>query len=624
MIYRPDIDGLRAVAVGVVVAFHYGVTAAPGGFVGVDVFFVISGYLLTAYLLTPQATIADFYVRRVRRIVPALLVVIALCVPFGLLVMMPGDLELFGRSALYAIGALANVFFYFNTGYFDPASHTMPLLHTWSLSLEEQFYLLWPLIVWCARGNRKRMAWTFAALGLASFAAGVVTTLADPIGAFYLPHGRVWELIAGGCLALLPPLKRREWLALPGLALIGAAVCFMPEGATFATWHVLLPVAGAVLVIAGGTRALELPPLVFLGRISYSLYLYHWPVLVLWSHYRNFSPYTKTELVVMPLLTLLLASLSWRYVEQPFRKMRATRAQVLGAMIGGQLAIGAVAAFIVASGGLRSRVPDALQAMRSLDVMWEWRCPPGGNSYCLGGALPWNDAKARAIVWGDSNADHFFPILDAAARSANVALARVGGCSPAIRLDMAHDLNGIAWTRKCDGYRQEAMQEANRAGASLVILASAWQSAAKNLVPGSDFEASLRQTVKEFSGPRRRVVIIAEIPKWNVSPVRCVVAAELGLFRTCWFDPHKLRLADYFDQHQRATQEALARVCAAAGCEIVFPVVGLCQNGECVTSLNGEYLYRDGGHLRRNLKPRTLDALATRLGFVEMLRSVEH
>ena len=337
--YRPDIDGLRAVAVLAVVLFHADAAVLPGGFVGVDVFFVVSGFLIArlieAECMAGVFSFAGFYERRIRRLIPALAVVFAVSTGLALALLSPSQLEHFAGSLLAANLLGANIFFWRTSDYFAVAAEWQPLLHTWSLSVEEQFYLLFPLaLVTLRRFGRRNLLAVLCAVACVSLAAAVWGAVQAPVAAFYLLPTRAWELVLGALIALAPlPRSRRragrEATALTGLALIAAATLGVTGPAAAPLAAILLAAAGtALLVHAGGcgghsvATMLAAPPLVALGLASYSLYLWHWPLLVFARHAaatRDLPPATTAAVVG---LALLLALGSWRWVERPFRARR--------------------------------------------------------------------------------------------------------------------------------------------------------------------------------------------------------------------------------------------------------------------------------------------------------------
>jgi len=353
--YRREIDGLRALAVLPVILFHAGVPGFSGGYVGVDVFFVISGYLITALILTEldggHFSLADFYARRARRILPALLTVILACLPLAWLWMTPNQLRDFFQSIAAVALFSSNLLFWSEDGYFATAAEEKPLLHTWSLAVEEQYYLLFPLLMLLGwRHARGSLPLAIALLAAASFALAEWSSRHLGGEIFYLPQLRVWELMLGALAALY--LHRRAPLAgaagaasaLAGLAAIGYAVHAYHADTPFPSAWTLLPTAGTALVILGAApgnlagRLLGLRALVLLGLLSYSAYLWHHPLFAFARVYQREEPSTWL-LAGLGLLALGLAWLSWRYVEQPCRDRRRlprNRALAFAALVGFQ------------------------------------------------------------------------------------------------------------------------------------------------------------------------------------------------------------------------------------------------------------------------------------------------
>ncbi len=332
MQYRAEIDGLRALAVLPVILFHGGFPGFEGGFVGVDVFFVISGYLITSILLNDLAqgrfSILRFYERRARRILPALFFVMAACVPMGLMWMLPGELRLFGQNSIAVSLFASNILFWRTTNYFSPRSEDNPLLHTWSLAVEEQFYIFFPLMLW--------LIWRFGPRSL--IAMIVVTALISlgisewgwrnsPTANFYLLPTRAWELMAGSLCAVALQTRKvgnNQGLALLGMGMVLAAMAFFDEGTPFPSLYGLLPVVGVVLIIlcAGPQtwvgRALSTKVIVGIGLISYSAYLWHQPLFAFARLHAESGP-PLWVMGTLALLSLVLAVFSWKFVEQPFR-----------------------------------------------------------------------------------------------------------------------------------------------------------------------------------------------------------------------------------------------------------------------------------------------------------------
>ncbi len=358
--YRADIDGLRAVAVVPVVFYHFGVRPFSGGFVGVDVFFVISGFLITGLIYAELGggsfSILRFYERRIRRIFPALFAMIAAAIAVGLLVLFPHELMRLAQSAAATTVFGSNFDFWRQAGYFDVGANLKPLLHTWSLAVEEQFYVLFPALLYVNHSRRRAvLLGLVAVLGVISFVASLWAIGRSPTAAFYLTPFRTWELMLGAVLALGAfPAPKTRWLgeavSLAGLGAIGWAVFSFTVATPFPGANALFPCAGAAALIYAGSgentwtrRLLASPPLVGIGLISYSLYLWHWPIHV-FADYVAGGPAGAAETVLLIALSFALGFLSWRYVERPFRGSAIPRATIF------RLAGVAVAATLLLSG----------------------------------------------------------------------------------------------------------------------------------------------------------------------------------------------------------------------------------------------------------------------------------
>ena len=332
--YRADIDGLRAVAVLSVVVYHAIPAALPGGFTGVDIFFVISGYLISGILQDSLArgrfSLAHFYARRIRRIFPALALVLAATLAYALLVLLPQERALLGRDAAGGAFFVANLVFWAEIGYFDRDAAAKPLLHLWSLGVEEQFYLLWPLLLWGLHRCGGVRLWPILLLAGASLATSLILTPLDPAAAFYSPLTRLWELALGAALACWArarpaPHPRANAASIAGLALIALSLATVRADPGFPGWQALLPTLGAALLIAAGPgawvnrRVLALRPMVWVGLISYPLYLWHWPLLSYAHIIHQGRPLKPLLLAVLMGAALALAWATWRFLETPIR-----------------------------------------------------------------------------------------------------------------------------------------------------------------------------------------------------------------------------------------------------------------------------------------------------------------
>jgi peptidoglycan/LPS O-acetylase OafA/YrhL len=455
MKYRADIDGLRAIAVLAVVGFHADVPFLTGGFAGVDIFFVISGFLIAGVVAERQAqgdfSLGWFWERRIRRIFPALMAVLVATSILAWILLLPRDLSEYVQSMGAALLSLSNVWFWEHSGYFADADKTRPLLHTWSLAVEEQFYLVFPVIMLLAAryapGRVKTLLGVLAALSLGF---GVWQAGKHPDAAFYLPFSRAWELLAGVLLALwkpvLPTPALRHGAGILGAALIAATCLLFTKDTPWPGAAALLPVLGAVLIIAGEGgivgRLLALKPMVWFGLISYSLYLWHWPLLT----FQHFLIPGAWASAVTVLISIGLAALSLRFVERPFRGSAfLTRRQVFAAGAGAIILLGAFSGVVILAKGFPHRFDD-----RSL-AMAQSRLERSRGSYRDGTCFisfrfdetdyrkdlcnKADPSKPDWLLVGDSHAAHMWTGLAAANPDVNVMQATSSGCELTLRKD---------------------------------------------------------------------------------------------------------------------------------------------------------------------------------------------
>jgi peptidoglycan/LPS O-acetylase OafA/YrhL len=450
--YRREIDGLRAVAVIPVVLFHAGLQGFGGGYVGVDVFFVISGYLITTLILQDlrqdRFSLLEFYERRARRILPALFVVIAACLPFAYAWMPPDELASFARSVIAVTFFVSNLHFWAESGYFTTAAELKPLLHTWSLAVEEQFYIVFPLglmLIWAVA--RRHLTLIIVLTAVASFALCEWAVRTYPGAAFYFLPTRAWELLAGALCALA--LSRREpipneLLALAGIGLIALSVFLFDESTPFPSVYALAPVGGTVLIILCATpttrvgQVLSSRPLVGLGLISYSTYLWHQPLLA-FARLRDIEPPSQALLVGLALLSFPLAYLTWRFVEQPARRrdgrIWGRRGAVFGASAAGLLVFAGIGAYGLTTGGLPNRLsPHGLQSSYIQTATWSPRaneCLTREMSPRPGEACVYN-AAPQVAVFGDSHGPELAYALAARLERSGIGVKQLTGqgCSP--------------------------------------------------------------------------------------------------------------------------------------------------------------------------------------------------
>lgn len=518
--YRPDIDGLRAIAVLVVIAFHIGIYRLHGGFIGVDVFFVISGFLICSLIYGDleggRFSLARFYERRIRRILPALLVVLATTTIAAAFVLLPARLEDYARSLAAAALSFSNVHFWQTAGYFDAPAEVRPLLHTWSLAVEEQFYLVFPLLMALLhRFGRRVVIATLATLGAVSLAVSVFGVYwGDRSAAFYLPFGRAWELMLGALIALdAAPRLRGLWAhgaSIAGLALIAGSALWMSSTSPFPGLGALPACLGAALVIAAGrggegvvARVLAWRPVVFIGLISYSLYLWHWPIIVLVKEATLEPRLSHLQQAEVLAACVALSLFSWALVERPMRRAPAPRGLVFGAAGAGTLAVVAAAFTVMAGRGWPERLPGhAAQTASYVGYTDPANFRTGvcfidsrhdtaifRASVCLRQA----PNEQTVVLMGDSHAAHLWRALANEMPHANVLQATASGCRPTVaQADWAaarcvrvmnymfehylptHNVDllllSAAWTRGDEERLAETLTWAQRHGINAVVL----------------------------------------------------------------------------------------------------------------------------------------------------------
>lgn len=648
MKYRGDIDGLRAIAVLSVIVFHYGAPfpwpLLPGGFTGVDVFFVISGFLITQHLCGEiqggRFSILNFYDRRVRRILPALLVVLAVTLLAGRWLLMPGDYLSLAASTGAAVFGASNFYFLFNTGYFDQSAELLPLLHTWSLGVEEQFYLVWPVLLFgiVKLGGRNNIAAIVASIVIVGFGAMVVWTDIDTKGAFFMVAPRAWELAIGALLVFLPPLPRvvGEVAISAGLTLIVAGF-FAADPRAFPGPAAMLPCVGAALVIwprVTSTRAANwLALLRPVGLISYSLYLWHWPVWVYFRIYINSGQPRIREALALAVVSVALAVLSYLFVEQPLRRRTWTSPVKTG--LAACCALFCAAMFVHSDDGMPERLPPQVSAMRSLDVMWNWNCqsitlPSLDRAYCTFGA-PWSAATERAVLWGDSHAGHMAPLIEAAARANATSFLLYTDCPASFGDHVFRVWPEVpSYVEDCKRQRENGIKLLrDDSTINLVILSASWTPLPKKASQDGYFgeasgaeliEAGIRNLITQTSRPGRRFVIVGSVPQLGPEVVPCAFKDMLGLFRRQCEPGTTSPTRNSIKRITAETDAMILRIAAdIPNVTAVIPTNKMCDDTRCDLYLDHEFLYRDVSHIRRNLKPKTRKDFANLIGLTEAL-----
>ncbi len=575
----------------------------------------------------------------------------------GYFILTPGDYIYFSKSGLFSLVGAANYFFFYNTGYFDAAANTMPLLHTWSLGVEEQFYLIWPTVFFIFMKlfpGKKYLAPLFVSIVAASLGLNFLTLQSNPMAAFYMPYTRAWELALGGGISLLPRIKGQhlawlsETLPLLGIATIIFAVIGPLKSATHSLQIYIITASGSGLFlydsgrISATHRFFSNKVFVFYGLISY--YLYHWPIIVFLRHYSGAHAAEADEYALVIALSTFMAWFSWAYIELPCRRLNWSWKRVVSVFLLSESIAGCFCAVILLTAGVPQRIPTSLQAIRALNVMWDWPCPhhytSGGKSLCVGGK-DWKTAKFHVVVWGDSNATHFMSILDAAARNRDISIALVEGCTAIVNThNIAIFTVGLPnYMENCDGVYREAMSLIENDNVNLVILASAWSPVTAQLIKKEGdipneaaglelLETGLRQLLPQISAKGRAVAIVSDIPHWPADPVPCVITEKTSLLRSsslreaCRGSTDRLDKA-YFNRTQKKPHDILRHFDGINGVSVLSPEDFLCDGTSCTSKINGEFIYRDEGHLRRNLTYETDREISEIIQFNTLLDMAE-
>lgn len=423
--YRPEIDGLRAIAVLAVVLYHFAVPGVGGGFVGVDIFFVISGFLIGGILWRELATdgrisFQRFYIRRIKRLAPAFAAMAIATTIAAYFILLPMEFREYGKTLIASSLYFANIYFYRKSGYFDTGADEKPLLHTWSLSVEEQFYIVLPILFFLLRNRRDILQWLLIALVAVSLVLCVYKTFSEHTAAFFLFQFRAWELGAGVLLAMYasgssvktPHHSAISWL---GLGLLAVSIAMIQPGTSFPGFQAILPVAGALLLIYNGRQTnavnqlLSSGPAVFVGKISYSLYLWHWPVLTLGNYHLGDSGTAATSAALLA-LSFVLAIASWRFVELPTRyNLPSMKSSWLVAGASATAMLAGLGSIVYLKDGLPNRFGDPVRAHidATQDFNQDWtRCTESISAELQGVEVcPIGPAgrPPQFLVWGDSH-----------------------------------------------------------------------------------------------------------------------------------------------------------------------------------------------------------------------------
>lgn len=621
--YRPDIDGLRTLAVLPVVLFHAGIPFVTGGFVGVDVFFVISGFLITGIIAREldedRFSILEFYRRRARRIFPALTLVGLTTLLIGYVVLTPEEFISLGNSAASIAAFSSNFYFWKSVSYFDPG--IQPLLHTWSLAVEEQYYLFFPLLLLVLH---KRQSWIAAGLWtvfIGSLALSVALVATKPSAAFYLLPSRAWELMLGGLLAMgqfgePSSVHKGKAASLAGYALIVVPIFAYTPSTAFPGLAALPPALGAALLIWGGGWGLSARWMVTTGLLSYSLYLWHLPIID-FAKYLTDSPLSAVGGMVASTVSLALAAVTYRYVETPFRVGRNKRRLAMQAAFGMPM-LAALALVVVFNAGIPSRLSPLQSrqlAVMNDDVRHPSRCMTIDTGF-VDPAKPCQFGESPSVLlWGDSHSMVTATSMQAAgvpflfAADANCPI----GLGLSIDASRAGALAGLASIRRCGDYNAKMLDRALRPDVRIVVLSSRWtnwrigepENASESPVDlrlvdargtaisladnRPKFEQAFTALLDRLIAAGKQVVIVGPVPEPPFNVPHRLFVHGFGL-------APPPTPAEYVRRHS-VVLAFLEGIEGRKGVSMIWPAKQLCRSGVCPTTADRMPLYFDHNHL---------------------------
>lgn len=658
--YRPEIDGLRAVAVLPVIFFHAGFESFSGGFVGVDIFFVISGFLITS-IITKELdqnnfSVINFYERRARRILPALFLVCAVCIPLSWHFLMPAELDRFGQSLVATFLFSSNIYFWLKSDYFAPAADEAPLLHTWSLAVEEQYYAFFPLLLLLIWKSGKRNSFiTIALLSAASLILCEILSRIYPSATFYMIPTRAWELFTGSLLALTPYKKSIEnkstslqsLLQAFGLGLILYSIIVYDKSTRFPSLWTLAPVLGTALIIRFSpsksiiTRLLASKLFVGIGLISYSAYLWHQPLLAFGKANSLETP-DPWAMAFLSAASLLLAYISWRYIEAPFRNRRLGRHTVfLCSSIGISffLAIGLL--FYYKSGlperfnfptGLTEsfdRSPAQCFGVAESHKKKDWLCQVTEQDFLRGD----NTSKESFLVLGDSHMYSLLPALRDLVAAEDLQASYVGysGCTPFLGI---YALRKDQQTHDCHQLNSRSLDYVKAKKIKNVLLIARWSYYINGGYEGNDFsyiglsadseinkstskeafKIGLRRTIDAYTEAGARVFLIGQIPQQKYDARAIYQEAEiLPGSLTENLKNLSVKLAEH-RWLQSEINEMLSNEAARQPENVIFIDLTdtFCNTHYCPVGTSKKSFYFDNDHLSITGSRKTVGALKTK------------
>jgi len=598
MKYRPDIDALRGIAVLSVILFHIGFSQFSGGFIGVDIFFVISGYVIAKSieedLNHDKFSIWKFYNKRIRRIFPALFVTFLVTYIGACFFLLPHLFEKFSASLISSSLFVSNMYFWKDSGYFSNDALTRPLLHTWSLSVEEQYYIFFPILAYAIFHYFKKRWLTFLVpIFIGSLALSIYATTVTPTANFFLLPTRTWELLTGALLAFRsPPVVTKQWLkellSLGGVAMIIYALFAFEEDTPFPGINALYPCLGAALIIYAGQSSaksyilniISNKLLVWVGVISYSLYLVHWPVTVFFYLTALDKPTLAQAFMILAGI-LVLAYLSWRYVEQPFRKIDPSpksKKLIYMGLIG--MAVACCAGTIgLMNKGFPSRFPDfKYEEIDTNNIFGFSTCffdtNPTKSKWDYQKCTVINHGDNKALLWGDSFAAHYVPgiIKNQSDIPYTIIQYSAAGCPPI--------LSYYSFANKaCTTFNAGVIDVIKEHDIKTVVLSARWNNVKNRGLDG------LTETIATLKDMGLNVYVIGQSPEFSIDVqiLNYMKSAKIDHGTDKW----KIHLSSEINDHIKSL---------IGDTPFIDPLPYVCEGNSCAYRKDGELLYKDYGH----------------------------
>lgn len=627
--YRPDIDGLRAVAILSVVIFHAFPGVMSGGFIGVDVFFVISGFLISNIIFKSLESggfcYIDFYIRRIKRIFPALIFVLIFTLFAGWFILLPDEFSLLGGHVVAGAIFVSNILSWKEVGYFNAASELKPLLHLWSLGVEEQYYIVWPILVGFIWKRSHNFLWVVLPILLLSFLINVYAVNVRPEATFYLPITRFWELMVGSLLAYITLHGIRVFhnritdnaISWVGFSLLIIGVFWVDSEKNFPGWWALIPTMGAFLLIYAGkhswvnSRILANKVIVFIGLISYPFYLWHWPLLA----YSKVLGLNETcDKLVVVLISFVLAYLTYVLIEKPIRfGSRNVSVGLITAML--TVTVIGMGAFT----GLFHSYHDSKEIQKISHAAGEWEYPGGMrpfryNTRTFFQVSTGNNQKdfAEIIFFGDSNMEQYYPNIDELNRikQKNVVFLTEGGCPPIPDVfEVKHP--------QCDGFVNDVIAYASNPEVKKVVIGASWYSYFgkyskyylqnnhdKSKLYLREPEAkklalkSLESMLIKLNSMGKTTFLILNIPTGETLDPKNMINRSMHSDSSFYsYNYDGVKESDL--EKYRDIDTSLIEIAHRTNAVVIDPKISLCLNGKCPSITNdGEPIYKDSSHLR--------------------------